>query len=68
MLTWVKAPKNTWQVDLTDRLLEPLTVLVRVFDRQIIRLEDSMLRYDNIVITLRKRNKTTLGCRATPQD
>jgi hypothetical protein len=38
------------------------------FDRQIVRLADSMLHYDNIVISLRKRNKITLGCRATPQD
>jgi hypothetical protein len=68
MLTGVKAPKNTWQGDLTDRLLEPLTVLFRVFDRQIIRLADSMLHYDNIVISLRKRNKITLGCRGTPQE
>ena len=50
------------------RLLELLTVLVGAFNHHIARLAGSMLHYDNIVISLRKRNKIALGCRTTLQD
>lgn len=68
MLASVKASKSAWQGDSRGRLLELLTVLVGAFNHHIARFADSMLHYDNIVISLRKRNKIALGCRATLQD
>jgi hypothetical protein len=68
MLTGVKAPKTAWQGDLTEPFTRTTDGPFARFDRQIIRLADSMLHYDNIVISLRKRNKITLGCRGTPQE
>ena len=68
MLASVKASKSAWQGDSRGRLLELLTVLVGAFNHHIARLADSMLHYDNIVISLRKRNEITVGCRGTPQN